>query len=110
MSIHSYIMTTKTQIKEIRNNVVEISNILKLLADPTRLNILCTLFESSEDMCVYEIAEAIGVSQSAASHQLAKLEAYKVVESFRDGQRICYAIQDNPTTEKIEKVIGIFRS
>lgn len=80
----------------------------KLLSDPTRLKIICLLFENPEGMCVYEIAEEIGISHSAASHQLAKLEARDVVDSFRDGQMVCYAIKENEFTSTLERVVKVF--
>jgi len=64
----------------------------KLLSDPTRYRILSMLFGEPEGLCVYEIAEGVNISHSAASHQLAKLEAHQIVESFREGQTVCYEI------------------
>lgn len=67
----------------------------KLLCDPTRYTMLRALLQAEEGLCVYEIAEAAEVSQSAASHQLAKLEAHEVVESYRSGQTVCYLFRDD---------------
>jgi ArsR family transcriptional regulator, lead/cadmium/zinc/bismuth-responsive transcriptional repressor len=81
----------------------------KILADPTRFNILCKLIKSKDGMCVSEIADTVGISHSAASHQLAKLEAHSVVRSFREGQRMCYRLQKNPFTKNLIEVTKIFR-
>lgn len=89
--------------------IVQISASFKLLSDPTRLNILCLLFDNPDGLCVYEIAESVHVSQSAASHQLAKLEARGVLASFREGQMVCYAIAKNELTKNLERVMKIFR-
>ena len=113
MSIYSYIcMTTKE--KEIKaigglEKIAEASTIFKLLADPTRLKILCLLFDNKEGLCVNEIAEHVGISHSAASHQLAKLEARSVVSSFRDGQMVCYAVVENKSNKNLERVVNLFR-
>ena len=91
------------------SKIVQVSGAFKLLSDPTRLKILCLLFDNREGLCVNEIAEYVGISQSAASHQLSKLEARGVLSSFRDGQMICYAILENEDTKNLEKVVTIFR-
>jgi len=67
----------------------------KLLCDPTRFAMLSALMEAPEGLCVYEIAETAGISQSAASHQLAKLEAHEVVHSYPSGQTVCYRFQES---------------
>lgn len=98
-------------IKKIKgiNQIVEVSTSFKILSDPTRLKILCLLFENSDGLCVYEIAEQVDVSNSAVSHQLSKLEARGVVQSFREGQTICYKANKNSLTKNLESVIEIFK-
>jgi DNA-binding transcriptional ArsR family regulator len=80
-----------------------ITNTAKILSDPTRVKILSLLREHG-GMCVYEIAEQVGASQSATSHQLSKLEARGIVECYREGQRMCYELASTP---KVEKLITI---
>lgn len=80
----------------------------KLLSDPTRCKILYFLGKSADGMCVYELAEAVNISHSAASHQLSKLEARGVVQSFREGQKICYRVCNNRFTKKLFKALNIF--
>ena len=81
------------------------SAVFKLLADPTRLKIIQLLFGSKKEWCVYEIAEAVEMSQSATSHQLAKLEAHEIVCSYRDGQNICYELKNSPMTKSIKRIL-----
>ena len=83
-------------------------DIAKLLSDPTRLKILQTLFQANEDMCVYEIAEKVGSSQSATSHQLAKLEANGIVACYREGQKMCYELSDSSLVTDIRKTLNVF--
>jgi ArsR family transcriptional regulator len=92
----------------INKNIVKITGTFKLLSSPTRLKILKTLFKSKDEMCVNEIAESVGMSHSAVSHQLAKLEAREIVYCERRGKTMCYQIQKNPTTKSIEKAISLF--
>lgn len=79
---------------------------LKILSDPTRFRILSLLSEAPEGLCVYEIAEGTNISHSAASHQLAKLEAHNVVESFREGQTVCYELHDSELTRSITRIMS----
>ena len=91
------------------DKVFETVTAFKILSDPTRLRIVCMLRRVGEPKCVNEIAETVGISHSAASHQLAKLEMHEVVHSFRDGQTICYALRDNPETKKLLQVVDIYK-
>ncbi len=84
---------------------------LKMISNPARFKILRILLrvqEKKQEMCVKEIAEAAGISQSAASHQLARLEDRGLVYSVRMGQMICYKICDSPLVERIGNVIKQF--
>jgi len=78
---------------------------LKVLSNEHRYFIMKVLLSSSKDLCVHELAEEIGISQSHASHQLAYLEACGVVESVRDGRAKCYIPTDSPLTQKLRSVI-----
>lgn len=84
------------------------TNLFKLLADPTRFKILALLLKTRQDLCVGEIAKAINISQSATSHQLAKLESCGVVRPERRGQMICYILNDNQITRNLRSVMKIF--
>ncbi len=92
----------------ISENIIKTTNTFKLLSSPTRLKILKTLFRSKDEMCVNEIAESVGMSQSAVSHQLAKLEAMDIVFCERKGKTMCYQIKKSLVTDKIKKMISLF--
>lgn len=81
------------------------ASIFKLLSNRNRFLIIENLMRTKDDLCVNEIAEKVGLSQSATSHQLAYLEALDVVESMRMGKTKCYMIRKNILTEKIKKII-----
>lgn len=85
--------------------------LLKVLSNPARFNILRALLSAREkrtEMCVNEIAEAVKVSQSLASHQLARLEARGLVCSSRMGQTTCYKVCDSPLMRRAVKIIEQF--
>lgn len=90
------------------SKIESITETMKLLSDPTRVKIITLLFSEERDMCVYEIAERIGSTQSATSHQLSKLENKGIVRCFRMGQKMCYEVTNSQTTTLLRRVLHIF--
>ena len=68
----------------------ELADFYTVFADPTRIKLLYALLES--EMCV---CEAVGISQSATSHQLRFLKEKGVVGNRRAGQSIYYRLIDD---------------
>ena len=71
----------------------ELADFYKVFGDATRLKILSVLLCS--EMCVYDIATLLGMSQSAISHQLRVLKQMDLVKNRRDGKTIFYALADD---------------
>lgn len=71
----------------------DLADLFKLFGDTTRMRILFSLFEA--EMCVCAIAELLGMTQSAISHQLKVLKDGKLVDCHRDGKTIYYFLADN---------------
>lgn len=65
-----------------------------LLSDPGRLRIIYGLLESGE-LRVGEIAELVGATESATSHQLRQLRLAGLVQSTRTGREVRYRIADS---------------
>jgi DNA-binding transcriptional ArsR family regulator len=63
------------------------------LADPTRIRIVAAL--AARELCVCDLAAALGVSESAVSHQLRLLRARGLVRTRRDGRLVYYALDDD---------------
>lgn len=70
----------------------ELADFFKMFGDVTRLKILNALLCS--EMCVYDIANLLGISQSAISHQLRVLKQMGLVKNRREGKTIFYAPAD----------------
>lgn len=66
----------------------------RLLGDPTRLRLLDAL-RRDDDLCVHEIAERIGASDTKTSQALRLLRAAGIVRSRRDGRHIHYRLDDD---------------
>ena len=70
----------------------DLAELFKIFGDSTRIKILYVLFES--EMCVCDIANLLGMSQSAISHQLRALKQSKLVKYRRDGKTVFYSLAD----------------
>jgi len=81
------------------------ADLMRLLGDPTRLEIFVRLSRVRPGLYVYEVAEALGISHSAASHQLATLEAYGAVVGEREGQHVRYFLADVPRARRALRVV-----
>lgn len=78
---------------ELERKAGEAAGLLKLLANENRLLILCRLAFKGE-MSVNDIADAVGLSQSALSQHLAKMRAEGVLVTRRAAQTVFYRIAD----------------
>lgn len=75
------------------DDAVRLSEVFKVLGDPTRIKIIFTL--SKSDLCVCDIAEAIGMTQSATSHQLRLMRNMRLVKYRKEGKSVYYSLDDD---------------
>lgn len=71
----------------------QMAELFKTFGDPTRIRILTAL--SCQEMCVCDIAELLGMSQSAISHQLRVLKQMELVKFRREGKTVFYSLADS---------------
>jgi len=69
-----------------------LADTFRVLGDPTRVRILDAL--SGGELCVCDIASLVGISESAASHQLRLLRGMRLVRPRRAGRLVYYAVDD----------------
>jgi DNA-binding transcriptional ArsR family regulator len=81
--------------------IVSLSEIFKVLSDPTRLKIVLAL--TKEELCVFDIAQLLGVTDSAVSHQLRLLKTLRLVKYRKAGKMVYYSLDD----EHIDDLISI---
>lgn len=81
----------------------DLADLFKVFGDSTRIRILYVLFEA--EVCVCDIAEALGMTQSAISHQLKVLKQNRLVKTRREGKSIFYSLAD----EHVRYIIGMGR-
>lgn len=98
MAENSYIYLDKSTIEKVNDRMPpeeelqDLADFFKVFGDVTRLKILNALLCS--EMCVYDIATLLGISQSAISHQLRVLKQMGLVRNRREGKTIFYALAD----------------
>ena len=72
--------------------VYAVADTFRVLGDPTRVRILDAL--SGGELCVCDIAELAGISESAVSHQLRLLRGMRLVRPRRAGRLVYYSLDD----------------
>ena len=90
--VHDVVIQQAAEQMPDEETLFNLSELFKVFGDSTRIRILYCLFES--EMCVYDIATLLGMTQSAISHQLSVLKKNKLVKSRREGKNIIYSLAD----------------
>lgn len=80
-----------------------LADVFKMFGDKTRIRIIWALFD--KEICVYDIAAELGMTQSAISHQLKILKESRIVKSRRDGKNTFYSLHDEHIKRIVEQVI-----
>lgn len=78
----------------------DLAELFKVFGDSTRIKILYALFEA--ELCVGDIAQLLGLTQTAVSHQLRVLKNNKLVRFRREGKTVFYSLAD----DHVRRIIG----
>ncbi|MHB8710141.1 MAG: ArsR/SmtB family transcription factor [Minisyncoccota bacterium] len=70
-----------------------LTDLFSTLSDPTRIKILYAL--KREELCVKDLAQLTGISQSGISHQLSSLRKLKFVKTKKEGNAVYYSLSFN---------------
>jgi len=97
MSTRSHIQVRERLLAD--DAAAALAETFKVLGDVTRVRILDAL--ARDEVAVCDLAEMLGVTQSAVSHQLRLLRHARLVKSRRDGQHIYYTLDDH-------HIVGLF--
>ena len=71
----------------------DLAELFKIFGDTTRIKILYALFEA--ELWVCDMAQLLGLSQTAVSHQLRVLKGNKLVKFRREGKTVFYSLADD---------------
>jgi DNA-binding transcriptional ArsR family regulator len=96
----------KVDIETMRNAAGEASDLLKALANPHRLMIVCQLIEGPRS--VGQLAEFLGIRDSTVSQHLALLRRDALLSATRDGQTIWYAISSPQAKALLETLYQLY--
>lgn len=85
----------------------ELSDFFKVLGDSTRMKILFAI--DGGPLCVCDIAELLGMTKSAVSHQLKILRQNDLVTYRKTGKNVFYELADDHVRDIIEKALEHIR-
>ena len=74
---------------------IEVADLLKVLADPTRLQIVVALRDMGEAVCVCDCTASFGLSQPTVSHHLARLRDAGLLDVTRKGGWAYYGLRND---------------
>ena len=101
--IHSDIIEKKREEMPEENILYDLSDFFKVLGDSTRISILFAI--DGAPMCVCDIAELLGMTKSAVSHQLKILRHSSLVTYKKSGKNVFYSLADDHVRDIIEKAL-----
>jgi len=91
--VHDDIVSNVKQHMPEEDRLSDLADFYKVFGDLTRIRILYVLLQ--EEVCVCDLAELLGMTQSAISHQLRVLKQAKLVKNRREGKTVYYSLVDS---------------
>lgn len=101
--LHTDIIEKKREEMPEQNVLYDLSDFFKILGDSTRVSILFAI--DGEPMCVCDIANLLGMTKSAVSHQLKILRQSDLVTYRKSGKNVFYTLADDHVRDIIEKAL-----
>lgn len=92
LSVHQEVVDKVMKAMPPEEELFDLAELFKVFGDSTRIRILYVLFEA--EMCVCDLAQLLGMTQSAISHQLQVLKKSKLVKYRREGKTVFYSLSD----------------
>ncbi len=86
-----------------QEHIEQAARALKSIAHPLRLKVMCVI--GDQEVCVQEIVDAVGTSQSNISQHLAILRDKGVLVTRKDANRVYYRVGD----ARVLQLIGMMR-
>ena len=101
--LHEEVINQKRAEMPCENTLYDLSDFFKVLGDSTRISILFAI--DGEPMCVCDIANLLGMTKSAVSHQLKILRQTDLVTYRKSGKNVFYSLADDHVRDIIEKAL-----
>jgi len=97
---------TEIDIDTLRQSAAEACGLLKVLANPDRLLLLCQLAQG--EYCVSDLANATGITQPTLSQQLTVLRHAGLVATRREGKQVYYSIVSEQAMEVMQVLYRLY--
>lgn len=97
---------TQTDLQALRLVADQASHLLRSLANPDRLLILCTLVQG--ECNVGELAQRSGIEQPTLSQQLTVLRREELIASRKEGKFVYYRLEHPDVLAVMQTLYGIF--
>ncbi|ENM5789646.1 helix-turn-helix transcriptional regulator [Vibrio mimicus] len=94
------------EIDEMKRNAVEVAELLRVMAHPERLMVLCQL--THREMGVGQLQQGSTLSQSAFSQHLTVLRKHGIIQARKESQQVFYRLADSRITALIESLQNVF--
>ncbi len=101
MSIKGKSMVQENDTMPDEDLLFDLAELFKIFGDSTRIKILFALL--GKELSVGELADVLGMTQSAISHQLRVLKTNGLVRYRREGKSLIYALSD----EHVSKILNM---
>lgn len=101
--VHTEAVSRKRETMPEEATLYELADFFKIFGDSTRINILFAI--DGEPMCVCDIAELLGMTKSAVSHQLKVLRQSDLITYRKSGKNVFYSLADDHVRDIIEKAL-----
>ncbi len=84
-----------------------LSETFQALSDPSRVRLISALLDG--ELCVYDLAALLGMSQSAVSHQLRILRHLHLVKNHKSGRTVFYSLDDEHIRDLFQRGLEHYR-
>ncbi|EGR0892398.1 ArsR/SmtB family transcription factor [Vibrio cholerae] len=98
--------TIKIEMDEMKKNAEEVAELLRVMAHPERLMVLCQLTQS--EMGVGQLQQGSTLSQSAFSQHLTVLRKHGIIQARKESQQVFYRLADSRITALIQSLQNVF--
>ena len=101
--VHTDVVKHKRELMPDEETLYDLSDFFKIFGDSTRMSILFAI--DGEPMCVCDIAQLLGMTKSAVSHQLKILRQSDLITYRKSGKNVFYTLADDHVRDIIEKAL-----
>lgn len=101
--VHTDIVKNRKDLMPDEETLYALSDFFKIFGDFTRMSILFAI--DGEPMCVCDIANLLGMTKSAVSHQLKILRQSDLITYRKAGKNVFYSLADDHVRDIIKKAL-----